>query len=213
MGDDWRLRLDLHEEKHAGELTKRIGAELEHDLEEAFHDRVIVSRDGAEVFLYADTRDQATKAESLIRSLSTEHGWDVESKLQRWHPIAEQWEDPDKPLPSAEAEREAEHAELVRSEDEESRSEGFPEWEVRVQCASHHDAKRLAAQLSKEGIPNLRRWTYLLVGAEDEDGARRLANRIQQEAPSGATATVQVSGRAVLEIASDTGRINPFVVF
>jgi hypothetical protein len=84
---------------------------------------------------------------------------------------------------------------------------------VRVQCASHHDAKRLAAQLGGEEIPNLRRWTYLLVGAEDEDEARRLADRIQREAPSGATVTVEVSGRAVLEVASDAGRLNPFVVF
>ena len=214
MGDDWRLRVELQEESHAGELTELIGSELEHDLEQTYNDRVIVSRDGAEIFLYAGTRDQVTKAEKLIHSLATEHGWHVESReLQRWHPLAERWEDPDKPLPSSDAERETEHSELIRSEDDESRSEGFPEWEVRVQCASHHDAKQLAARLNDEGIPNLRRWTYLLVGAEDEDGARQLADRIQQEAPSGATATVEVSGRAVLEIASDAGRINPFVVF
>jgi hypothetical protein len=149
----------------------------------------------------------------LIHSLASEHGWCADSELQRWHPIAEQWEDPDKPLPSSQAERAAEHDELVRSEDEESRTEGFSEWEVRVQCASHHDAKRLSARLGGEGTPNVRRWTYLLIGAEDEDAARRLADRIQREAPSGATVSVEVSGRAVLEVASDAGRVNPFVVF
>jgi hypothetical protein len=214
MGDDWRLRVELQEESHAGELTELIGSELEHDLEQTYHDRVIVSRDGAEVFLYADTRDQVTKAEKLIHSLATEHGWHVESgELQRWHPLAERWEDPDKPLPSSEAEREAEHSELVSAEDEESRTEGWPEWEVRVQCTSHHDAKRLSRQLNSEGTPNLRRWTYLLIGAGDEDSARQLADRIQQEAPSGSKVTVEVSGRTVMEIASDAGRINPFVVF
>ena len=47
MNDDWRLQVDLHEESHASALTERLDAQqLQHDLSEAFHDRVIVTRDG-----------------------------------------------------------------------------------------------------------------------------------------------------------------------
>lgn len=213
MNDDWRLRIDFHVEKHATEATERLESELAYDLKESLHDRVIVSQDEAELFCYTDAEERARAAEQLIRSLASEHGWNLETRIQRWHPIAEQWEDPDAPLPSSAAEQAAEHGELVETEREESAAEGYPEWEVRVQCASHDDAKRLSEQLSSEGIPTLRRWRYLLVGALDEDSARQLADRLAREAPAGSAATVEVSGRKVLEIASSTGRLNPFVIF
>lgn len=213
MNDDWRLRIDFQVERHATEATERLESELAHDLKDSFQDRVIVSQDEAELFCYTDSEEQARKVEQLIRSLASEHGWNLETRLQRWHPIAEQWEDPDSPLPSTQAEQAVEHEELVETEREESAAEGYPEWEVRVQCASHDEAKRLSEQLSGEGIPNLRRWTYLLVGAIDEDSARKLAERLRQEAPADSTVTAEVSGRKVLEMASSGGRLNPFVVF
>ncbi len=60
MSDDWRLRVLLDQEGHARELAERLGAfDAQHDLKSSFSDRVIVSRDGREVFCYADTREQA----------------------------------------------------------------------------------------------------------------------------------------------------------
>ncbi len=51
MSDDWRLRVDLHEDGPAHALTEHLGESvLEHDLATAFHDRVVVSREGAGVF-------------------------------------------------------------------------------------------------------------------------------------------------------------------
>ena len=65
MNDDWRLRIDLHENGLAHRLGELLGAEeLEHDLERSFHDRVVVSVDGAEVFCYTGTRPQAERAAS-----------------------------------------------------------------------------------------------------------------------------------------------------
>jgi len=196
MGDDWRVRADLHEQGTAHRLTELLEAhDLKHDLESTFQDRVIVLRDGPEVRCYAGTRSQAEGAGRLIDSLAAEHGWHLDSELARWHPFAEDWEDPDKPLPRTDAERIAEHAVLIEHEREETARRGYPGWEVRVQCVSHHDASQLSEKLRADGLPHVRRWRYLLVGAADEDSARELAERLEREEPGVGHASVEVTAR------------------
>lgn len=192
MNDDWRLQVDLREESHAHTLTERLDAQqLQHDLSEAFHDRVIVTRDGSRVFLYAGTRDQAERARGAIEADARGHGWQLEVDFRHWHPIAEEWEDPDKPLPGDDAARLAEREELMAREREETGRRGQPEFEVRVDLPSHHDAVRLSEQLRGEGVPTVHRWRYLLVGAGDEDSAKTLAERIRAESPTGSRVTVE----------------------
>lgn len=192
MNDDWRLQVDLHEENHAQALTERLNAQqLEHDLSEAFHDRVIVTRDGAGVFLYAGTREQAEKARDAVEAEARQHGWALDIDFCHWHPSAEEWEDPDKPLPENDAARLAEREELMAREREETAKRGYPEFEVRVDLPSRHDAVGLSEQLRKEGLPAVHRWRYLLVGATDEDSAKELAERIRNEAPSGSRVKVE----------------------
>ncbi len=192
MNDDWRLQVDLREESHARGLTERLAAQqLQHDLSEAFHDRVIVTRDGARVFLYAGTREQAERAQDAIEADARRHGWQLEVDFHHWHPIAEEWEDPDKPLPSDNAARLAEREELMAREREETAMRGYPEFEVRVDLPSHHDAVGLSEQLRTEGLPTVHRWRYLLVGATDEDSAKALAERIRDEAPTDSRVKVE----------------------
>ncbi|HEY7256999.1 MAG TPA: hypothetical protein VH476_09990 [Solirubrobacterales bacterium] len=192
MNDDWRLQVDLREENHARSLTERLAAQqLEHDLSTAFHDRVIVTRDGARVFLYAGTREQAEQARDAIEEDARGHGWQLEVDFRRWHPIAEEWEDPDRPLPGDEAARLAEREALMAREREETARSGHPEFEVRVDLPSHHDAVGLSEQLRREGLPTVHRWRYLLIGAGDEDSAKALAERIENEAPTGSRITVE----------------------
>ena len=210
MSEDWRLRVDLHEPGHALELTRNMEAtELEHDLQSAFHDAVAVSRDGPEVFCYAESREQAESARELIATLAARNGWEIETELRRWHPSAEEWVDPDQPLPETDAARAAEHAELIRNEREESEARGYPEYEVRMQCASHHDAVRLADRLRGEGFAPVQRWKYLLIGAGDEDAAEALAAQLREEAPPGCTVTAEGSMRTVY----DERPPNPFAFF
>jgi hypothetical protein len=211
MSDDWRLRVGLFDQGTARALTERLSAEkLGEDLETSFGDRLVVSVDGPDVFVYAGTREQAERAESAIRSLAAEHGWDVEIELKRWHPTAEEWEDPDKPLPETDAARAAEHAELISKEREESAERGYPEYEVRIESGSHRDIVELANRLRGEGVPVARRWRYLLAGALDEDSANALADRLRAEAPPGSTVTAEVSRRAAYD--DDPGR-GSFAIF
>lgn len=200
MSDDWRLHVDLHEDGHARKLTDRLEArELEHDLESEFHDRVVVSRDGAQVFLYAGSREQAEAAEKLIRSLAAEEGWQLDSDIKRWHEASETWEDVDKPVPDDDAARAAEHARLIAAERDQLRRTGTPEFEVRVECPSHADAEQVVAKLRDDGRPSVHRSNYVLAGATDEDDAAALADRLRSESPPGCTVTVEGTAQAAYE--------------
>lgn len=205
MSDDWRLRVGLVDEGAARALTERLEAErLGEGLQTAFGDQLIVSGEAAEVFCYAGERAQAELAADAIRTIAAEHGWGVELELTRWHPDAEEWEDAEKPLPTTHAERAAEHAERMAKERAESNERGYAEYEVKVHCSSHRDTVELADRLHDEGLPIVRRWKYLLVGASDEDAANALADRLRAEAPAGATVTAEVSQRAAWD--DDPGR-------
>jgi hypothetical protein len=210
MSDDWRLRIGFLDGGRAPELRDRLEANvLEHELADAFHDRVAVSVDGPEVFLYAGTREQAGRAEQLVRSLAAERGWQVEVELTRWHPAAEEWRDPDEPLPASHDEQAAERAALIERERRESAASGHPEFEVRIQCESHRDATALGDVLEAEGIPVARRWRYLVVGASDEDSAKALADRVRAEAPPGTVVISEGTPRTV----SEGSPGNPFAIF
>jgi hypothetical protein len=196
MGDDWRLEVGLFEKGRAHALTERLDAgKLGDDLQKEFDKRLVVSADPTDVFVYAGDRAQAEAAERQIRSVAAEHGWDIEIELKHWHPTAEEWEDPDKPLPTTDAERLAEHRELLAQEREDSDIRGYSEYEVRIECPSHHDTVKLDKRLHAEGFPTVRRWKYLLVGADDEDSANTLAERLRAEAPEGSTVTAEASLR------------------
>jgi hypothetical protein len=210
MNDDWRVRARLADGVRAAELAELMQrGELEHGLQSGAGDRVIVSVDDRDVFVYAGTREQSEAALEAIRAAAGRRGWSAEVELRRWHPEAEEWADPEAPLPATAEERAAEHAELVERERAESAAHGFGEWEVRVECASHRDTVRLSEQLEGEGVPSVRRWRYLLISAADEDSARMLADRLTAECPPGCTVTVEASLAAV---AADTPA-NPFAVF
>ncbi|MGN6586302.1 MAG: hypothetical protein ACTHKT_02365 [Solirubrobacterales bacterium] len=198
MNDDWRLQIDFREEGHADALLERFQAgELQHDLKNSFHDRAIVTRDGARVFVYAGDRGQAEQARTLIANLAQQHDWTLESDLSRWHPVAEEWEPVGAPLPRDLASKAAERAELMARERQQTEERGSPEFEVLIELPSHREAHELAERLVKEGLPCARRWKYVAVGTTDEDSAKRLAERIRTEAPTESKVSVAGTPQAV----------------
>jgi hypothetical protein len=210
MADDWRLRITFKGDSRADELRDRLEAtDLEHTLENHFLDSVAISADDDEVFAYAGTREQAEAVGELVRSEAAANKWEVELELKRWHPTAEDWEDPDKPLPSTDAEKAAEHAALIEREREDSTDTGHPEFEVRVKFQHHHAAVEFARQLREEGFVVVQRWHFLIIGASDEDSANALAERIRAEAPPGAVVNSEGTQRTVSEGSGG----NPFAYF
>jgi hypothetical protein len=210
MNDDWRVRVTCPTAAASVALSEELrSGKVESELETAAGDRVIVSVESHEIFLYASTNEQAQKAIAAIGRLASGAGVTVETELRRWHPVAEEWVEADVPLPQSDEAAAMEHAEVIERERQESASMRFSEWEVRVQCASHHDIVALAQRLRDENIPSVRRWRYLLVGATDEDSARALAQRIESDLPAGSTVEVEASGPAIeAELPP-----NPFAIF
>jgi hypothetical protein len=199
VNDDWRLLVTLRDHEHANALAGNLAAsELEHDLSTELQDRVVISRDGSELYLYAGTREGLEGVQRLVERVAAEHDREPAFELKRWHPTSEEWEDADVPLPTSPDEQAEEREELMEREREDAQEHGFTDFEVRVECPSRGDATQLAEQFETEGLPHVRRWRYVIVGAADEDSARELADRLKREAPDGAQVTVEGTAGAAL---------------
>jgi hypothetical protein len=210
MADDWRIRVELVEEADAPSLVYELErTELPADRRARLGDRVVVSADEGVVFLYADTEDVAREAHAVVRATLDRLGLGARTELARWHPAEQRWEDPGIPLPQNEEELRAEHGRLQAREAAESRETGEAAWEVRVELDDHEATSELADRFEEEGLPVVRRWTYLLVGAANEDEARALAERLRDEAPGGSRVQVEPGGRPAWEVAPQ----NPFAIF
>jgi hypothetical protein len=209
MDDDFRLQVDLESDGIGGRVADHLrAAGLEHDLDSDFGERVIVSHDGARIFLYAGNREQLDRARGVIERFLSENGGVASFELRRWHPAGEDWEDPDKPLPATGDEKAAEREQLMETEDAETAAQGgLAQFEVRVEFPSHGEARELAEKLKDEGLEPVRRWRYLVVGAADEDSADELAERIRAEAPADSKVTVEGSLGYVVRKEQPT---NPF---
>ncbi|HWO47138.1 MAG TPA: hypothetical protein VNM41_03675 [Solirubrobacterales bacterium] len=189
--DDWRLQIDFRDDGALDALQDRLDArELEHDLSEAFHDRVIVSRNETTIFLYAGDREQAEKARHLVVRLAAEDEEEITIDFKRWHPLSLEWEPADQPLPEDAAARAAEHQERIAKERQETEEQGYPRYEVQIELPSRGEADEFADRLRSEGLPTVRRWRVVLVGAADEDTAEALAERIRGEVPAGSKVAV-----------------------
>lgn len=210
MADDWRLTVDFDDEGDGTQLVEWLAARrLEDEERERFGGRVVVSRDGPRVFMYADAEESARDAEGVVRAHLSSEGLAVRLALERWHPVEQDWKDAAEPLPETEAEIRAEHERQQEREAAESFAQGHAEWEVRVSLPGREATEALADRLSAEGFPVIRRATFLLVGAANQDDATALAERLRAEAPQGARVEVEPGGAMVWEV---TPR-NPFAIF
>lgn len=200
MNDDWRLRITLEDNETADALTSRLRDHVTPaDASRTMHDRIVVSSDGPEVFCYTGTREQAEATQRAVAQLAGDEGWAARYELMHWHPTAEQWEDADLPLPETDAQRADELRQRIAQERADSERQGYPDFEVRVQCRSRGEAAELAERLRGEGIPVVHRWSAVLVGASDEASAQELADRLRGEAPAGSRVTVEGNLRAIYE--------------
>jgi hypothetical protein len=208
VADDWRLTAKVDTDGVSLLLRRLRELEVESDARRRLGSAVAVSGDGDSLFAYADSRDAIHQAAGVLRSLLGEHELNAEIAVHRWHELEERWEDEDVPLPQTEAERRAEHDRLERDEAAESLELDRALWEVRLELPSHDETRALAQRLEAEGQSVIARWTYLLVGADNEDDARELAKRLQAEAPN-ATVQVEPSGEMIAQVTP----ANPFAVF
>jgi hypothetical protein len=182
--EDWRVTISVSGPADAAQAQQPVSlSQVEEDIRRQVGRGVAVGAGDTQIFLYADTEAAARDAGQVAADVLARDGVSAESALHRWHPLEEQWETPDVPMPQTEAERQAERQRLQDAETAESAATGVAQWQVRVDFPSHRHAVALARTLEDQGWPVARRWKFLLVGAGNEDQARELAEEIGQEAP------------------------------
>jgi len=210
MAEDWRVTVDFDDEGDGTQIAEWLAAlELEAEERDRLGDRVVVSREGPRVFLYADTEERARAALDTVARRLEEEGRSAVTSFDRWHPIEQAWREASVPLPRTEEELRAEHERQQAREAAESLDRGRAAWEVRIELPDHDETVELADRLEARGIPLVRRHTFLLVGAANEDEARALADELSREAPAGARIEVEPGGGLVWEVMPG----NPFAVF
>jgi len=98
--DEFRVEVELADEGHGLSLGERLRAlDLDDEARERLGSRVIVTRDGPHLFLYANNRESCAEAERVVRELLAEDELNATVRSTRWHPHAEDWKDADEPLP------------------------------------------------------------------------------------------------------------------
>ena len=195
MSDEWRVEVSLDDEQQGFKLGERLRSlDLDDEARKRLGDRVIVTRDGPKMFLYAQTEKEAREAERVARQLVADEDLSADIALTRWHPDADAWEDASIPMPETEEQRAVERERHEQEAESEPRPRWAYQWEVRVDLPSRHDTRELASRLADEGVEVRRHWKYLLVGAASEERANELAKRIESEAPKGSSVQVVTAG-------------------
>ncbi|SRR5450830_181610 len=193
--DDWRIHIELEQDGDQGadffeRLTGGLGDEAKELAKALAGDRLAVSRDGSELYVYASTKNQAEHAHAVIEAELRHRGLEATiSPVEHWLDSEERWDS--EPQGETWEEEAAEH--------------GWAPWEVRVGCNSHREAIALAERLEGEGYRPVRRWRYLIVGAETREDAEALANRVHGE--------VEPGGEVAWDEAADAGVVSPFRIF
>jgi hypothetical protein len=93
--DEFRVEVDIHESVH-GHVAERLRTlDLDDEVQERLGDRVIVTRDGEKMFVYAQTAAATTEAEQVVRQVLAEEGIEGETRRRRWNADDRFWQDAD----------------------------------------------------------------------------------------------------------------------
>jgi hypothetical protein len=191
-GEDWRIQVDLDDDEHGYSVSERLRAlDLDDQARERMGDRVVVSRDGSQLFLYAATAEQAEEAERIVRELVAADDLTAEISTSRWHPVEQAWKDPSIPLPSTEESLEDERDRREVAEEHEAKRADSWNWHLRVELTDRGEAVTLADRLESEGLRVHRRWRYITVDLASQGSARELADRLAATLPEGTELTVE----------------------
>ena len=97
--DEFRVEVNLDDEAHGFPFSERLAAlDLDDEVAKRLGERVIVTRDGARMFVYTQSREACAEAERVVRDALTEDGLHAEVRSTRWDPAGADWADADAPI-------------------------------------------------------------------------------------------------------------------
>jgi hypothetical protein len=115
--DEWRVEVHLDDVEHGFPLSERLRAmDLDDEVAERLGGRVIVTRDGPRLYVYAQSADAASEAERVVSQVVAADRLTAEIRRRRWNPVDHFWQDADAPFPD-EAATVAEVAEQEADDD------------------------------------------------------------------------------------------------
>lgn len=177
MAEEWRVEAELGEEGHGLSLGERLRTlDLDDEARERLGDRVVVTRDGSRMFLYARTAEEASAASQVIETLAGEEGIEAQTELTRWDEEVDAWVS-------------TEGSDAGRPADAEDAGEA--EWEARIVLSSLRKAVEVAHRLRDEGLEVRRRFRFVLALAPTEEAAGELAERLRAEVPEAESIDVE----------------------
>ncbi len=94
MAEEWRVEVELQEEGHDLSLGERLRTlDLDDEARERLGGSVIVTRDGAKMFLYAGSEAAAREASRVITQIVADEGLEADVEVTHWDPGDHAWED------------------------------------------------------------------------------------------------------------------------
>jgi hypothetical protein len=193
MDEEYRVEVELDDPEHGYSVRERLRAL---DLDDKARDRlgrgVVVTRDGARLFLYTTTESQGHEAERVVRELVAAEGLTADTRLARWHEVEEAWKDASVPLPESADDVAAERQAHEAAELAEAATEGEYDWTVVVHLPARRAALDLARRVAAEGYPVTHRWRYVIIGVVTEEAANELASELRASLIDKADVRVEV---------------------
>jgi len=187
--DDWRIRIELDDDRAGGFLDSlglNLGSKARELAKELEEDRLAVSRDDDTIFVYGSSRLQMEQARKVVEAELEEAGIQpLVVRIEHWLADEERWDDEPKD----------------ETWEEDVLERGYSPWEVRVESATHDEADALADRLEQQGYQVVRRWTYVIVGMATREEADALAQQLHGEVEPGGEVVYEAMPR------------NPFAIF
>jgi hypothetical protein len=165
--NEWRVEIDLDDEGHGYSLGERLRShDLDDEARKRLGRRVIVTRDGSKLFLYAADEEAAREAERVVRELLQADRLTAAIRTTRWDPAAEEWVAAD-----------------VAPDAADVPSTHPYEWEVHLDLPGRDEARELEGRLRAEGLPAHRLWRRVTVDAHTAEEGNEIAERLRVQEP------------------------------
>jgi hypothetical protein len=186
VAEKWRVCVVLGNDAGTGRSgLQRCKRDLAREMQARTGVIVVGEGEGglSPVSAYTGSRATAEAAAQVAREVTGEHGLTARVLIECWRPTKRQWEEAStvSELDLAE-ERDSQQLEDRRV----SAETGVARWRVRAELRTHRATVALAQRLSGDGHHVDRGWKSVVASADSEDDARRLAEKIEQYAPSAA---------------------------